>query len=70
MLPDIGFSEILVIALVVLLVAKPEDLPATMRRIGIIMAHIRHNVAGMWRGWQQALENPPTESPTQSDKPQ
>jgi sec-independent protein translocase protein TatB len=41
MLPDIGASEILVIAIVALIVVGPKDLPVLLRRLGQFMAKLR-----------------------------
>jgi len=41
MLPEIGASELLIIAAVALIVVGPKDLPLLMRRIGQFMAKIR-----------------------------
>jgi Sec-independent protein translocase protein TatA len=55
MFGDIGLSELLVIALVVVLVTRPEDLPVLMRRLGIMTAHVQRFVHGIWSGWQEKL---------------
>ncbi len=41
MLPEIGASELLVIAVVALIVVGPKDLPLLMRRVGQFMARLR-----------------------------
>ena len=41
MLPEIGATELLVIAAVALIVVGPKDLPVLMRRIGQFMARMR-----------------------------
>lgn len=41
MLPEIGATELLVIAAVALIVVGPKDLPLLMRRIGQFMAKLR-----------------------------
>lgn len=58
MFPDVGLSELLVIAVVALLVVKPEDLPALMRRMGILTAHMQRFVYGLWAGWQEKMFGP------------
>lgn len=58
MFPDIGLGEVLVVALVILLVAKPEDIPVFMRKLGIFMAHVQNFLRGMWGGMQE--ENLPS----------
>ncbi len=55
MFGDIGFSELLLIALVVIIVTRPEDLPVLMRRLGILTAHIQRFMHGLWGGWQEKL---------------
>ncbi len=41
MLPEIGASELLVIAIVALIVVGPKDLPLLLRRFGQFMAKVR-----------------------------
>ncbi|WP_091742777.1 Sec-independent protein translocase protein TatB [Phenylobacterium immobile] len=41
MLPEIGASELLVIAVVALIVVGPKDLPALLRKLGQMMAKAR-----------------------------
>jgi sec-independent protein translocase protein TatB len=41
MLPEIGASELLVIAIVALIVVGPKDLPVLLRRFGQFMAKVR-----------------------------
>src|SRR3954469_8465680 len=41
MLPDIGASELLVIAIVALVVVGPKDLPTLLRKIGQFMSKLR-----------------------------
>lgn len=41
MLPDIGASELLVIAIVALIVVGPKDLPMLLRKLGQFMAKLR-----------------------------
>lgn len=41
MLPDIGASEIMVIAIVALIVVGPKDLPMLLRKLGQFMAKLR-----------------------------
>jgi sec-independent protein translocase protein TatB len=41
MLPDIGASELLVIAVVALIVVGPKDLPLLLRKLGQFMARLR-----------------------------
>jgi sec-independent protein translocase protein TatB len=41
MLPEIGASELLVIAVVALIVVGPKDLPVLLRRLGQLMAKLR-----------------------------
>jgi Sec-independent protein translocase protein TatA len=52
---DIGLSELLIIALVVIVVTRPEDLPVLMRRLGILTAHIQRFIHGVWGGWQEKM---------------
>lgn len=55
MLGDFGLSELLVIAVVVVLVTRPEDLPVLMRKLGIMTAHLQRYMHGIWGGWQEKL---------------
>src|SRR3569623_1807974 len=41
MLPELGASELLVIAVVALIVVGPKDLPALLRKLGQFMAKLR-----------------------------
>jgi sec-independent protein translocase protein TatB len=41
MLPDIGATELMVIAIVALIVVGPKDLPVLLRRLGQFMAKLR-----------------------------
>ncbi len=41
MLPGVGFSEILVIGVIALLVVGPKDLPLMLRKLGLQMAKLR-----------------------------
>src|SRR5436190_12525373 len=41
MLPDVGATEYLVIAIVALIVVGPKDLPVLLRRLGQFMAKLR-----------------------------
>lgn len=45
MLPEIGASELLVIAIVALIVVGPKDLPALLRRMGQWMSKLRSMAA-------------------------
>lgn len=56
MLADIGFSEILVVACVALVVTKPEDVPGLMRKAGVATAHLRHFMQGMWAGFTESMQ--------------
>lgn len=53
MLPDIGLSEILVIALAAVLLVKPEEIPGIMRKAGMLFAYGQRYVYGMWQGWKE-----------------
>jgi sec-independent protein translocase protein TatB len=41
MIPQIGFAEMMVLALLAIIVVGPKDLPVLMRKIGGMMAKIR-----------------------------
>ena len=41
MIPQLGFGEILVLALLAIIVVGPKDLPKLMRNIGSLMAKVR-----------------------------
>jgi sec-independent protein translocase protein TatB len=45
MLPDIGASELLVIAIVALIVVGPKELPSLLRKLGQMMAKVRNMAA-------------------------
>lgn len=69
MLPDIGFTEILLIGVVALLVLRPEDFPLLMRRLGMLSVTFRANMMGMWQGWQEHASSKPTSAASLSKKP-
>lgn len=50
MLPGVGISEIVVIAVVALLAFDAEEWPDIMRKLGIFAAHVNRYVQGMWQG--------------------
>ncbi len=50
---DVGFSELLVIALVALLVIGPEQLPGVMLKFGRFVGGIKRQL----QGWQHDLES-------------
>ncbi len=41
MIPQIGFAEMIVLALLAIIVVGPKDLPALMRKMGQAMAKVR-----------------------------
>src|SRR4051812_49574278 len=41
MLPEVGATELLVIAAIALIVVGPKDLPILMRKVGRFVAHMR-----------------------------
>jgi len=53
MLPDVGFTEFLVVAVVALIVVGPRDLPRLMRQIGGFVRQAR----GMAREFQKSFED-------------
>ncbi|MBU2607055.1 MAG: Sec-independent protein translocase protein TatB [Alphaproteobacteria bacterium] len=53
MLPGIGFSELLVLALAALIIVGPKDLPLMMRKAGQMVAKAR----SMAREFQAAFED-------------
>lgn len=56
MLPEVGWTELLLIGAVALIVLKPEDLPALMRKLGLWSATLRQNMQGMMDGWAETAE--------------
>ena len=55
---DIGWTELLIIGIVALIVVGPKDLPGLFRNLGRFMARIR----SMGRDFQRAMENAADES--------
>ena len=53
---DVGLSELLLIVLVAVVVLKPEDVPVVMHKAGVVVAHVRHYVNGMWLGFKEKME--------------
>ena len=49
---DIGFSELLLVAVIALLVLGPERLPQAARTLGLIIGKIKRSVSGL----QEELE--------------
>jgi len=45
MLPEVGATELLVIAAIALIVVGPKDLPVLLRRVGKFVAHMRSMAA-------------------------
>lgn len=52
---DIGWSELLVIAIVAIVVVGPKDLPKLMRTFGFYAGKIRRTAADFQRQFQEAL---------------
>jgi sec-independent protein translocase protein TatB len=52
---DIGWSELLVIAIVAIVVVGPKDLPKLMRTIGFYAGKIRRTAADFQRQFQEAM---------------
>lgn len=52
MLPQLGFAEMMVLALLAIIVVGPKDLPKLMRTVGQMMAKIR----GMGQEFKDAFE--------------
>ncbi len=52
MLPQLGFTEIIVLALLAIIVVGPKDLPKLMRTMGQLMAKIR----GLGQEFKSAFE--------------
>jgi Sec-independent protein translocase protein TatA len=65
MLPDIGFTEIIVVGLVALFILKPDDFPKLMKQLGMLSVTLRANFWGMWEGWQEQVEK---KAPVHSDE--
>ncbi|KCZ93264.1 twin-arginine translocation protein TatA [Hyphomonas johnsonii MHS-2] len=53
MLPGVGFSELLILALAALIIVGPKDLPMMMRKLGQFVGKAR----GMAREFQAAFED-------------
>lgn len=63
MLPGFGFTELLVIGAIALLVLKPEDIPALMRKLGVLSSTVRQNWHGLYQGWLEQAENQSRKGP-------
>ncbi|TKW61602.1 MAG: hypothetical protein DI628_02970 [Blastochloris viridis] len=55
MFGEIGFAELLVVAALIIILTKPEDLPVIMRRAGLMYAYVHMYLQGVWLGWQEKL---------------
>lgn len=53
MLPGLGFSEVLVLAVIALLVVGPKDLPLMLRKLGRQMARLRGLAAEFRTGFDE-----------------
>jgi sec-independent protein translocase protein TatB len=53
MLPGIGFSEIIVLAILALVVVGPKDLPLMLRKMGRFMARMRAMAAEFRAGFDE-----------------
>lgn len=53
MLPGLGFSEVLVVAILALLVVGPKDLPLMLRRVGQFTAKMRSMAAEFRAGFDE-----------------
>ncbi len=67
MLPEVGFTELVLIAAVALLVLKPEDLPALMHKLGVLSATAKRNLQGMYEGWLEQADQ--ANQATKASKP-
>src|SRR5262245_16294750 len=52
---DIGWSELLVIAVVAIVVVGPKDLPKLMRSVGHYAGRLRHAASGFQRQFEEAM---------------
>lgn len=55
MFGEIGLSELLVVAALIIVLTRPEDLPVIMRRAGLAYAYVHMYLQGVWLGWQEKL---------------
>lgn len=55
MFGEIGLSELLVVAALIVVLTRPEDLPVIMRRAGLAYAYVHMYLQGVWLGWQEKL---------------
>ena len=54
---DIGWSELLVIAVVAIVVVGPKDLPRLMRTFGHYLGKVRHMAADFQRQFEEAVRD-------------
>ena len=54
---DIGWSELLVIAVVAIIVVGPKDLPRLMRTFGHYLGKVRHMAADFQRQFEEAVRD-------------
>lgn len=55
MFGEIGLAELLVVAAVIIVLTRPQDVPVIMRRAGLIYAYVHMFIQGVWLGWQEKL---------------
>ncbi len=53
---DIGWSELLVVGLVALIVVGPKELPAMMKRIGQLIRKAKHTAGSFQRQFEDAMD--------------
>lgn len=54
---DIGFSELLVIAVMGLIILGPERLPQAARTLGLMIGKIRRTMSGIQQEFEQEVRN-------------
>lgn len=53
---DIGWSELLVVGLVALIVVGPKELPGMMKRIGQMIRKAKHTASNFQRQFEDAMD--------------
>ena len=48
-------AELLVVAALIIVLTRPQDVPVIMRRAGLLYAYVHMYLQGVWLGWQEKL---------------
>jgi Sec-independent protein translocase protein TatA len=52
----LGFSELAILLVAVLVLVRPQDAPRLARQLGMLWTRVRMNWRGIWLGWQEQAD--------------